>query len=76
MFLVTNLVVVVLRLRRPDVDRPFRVPGNLASVPVIPVLGFVVTLLLAGRLHRDALAVAAVIVAAGYAVGLVGARRR
>ncbi|MGA0864115.1 MAG: APC family permease [Ilumatobacteraceae bacterium] len=76
MFLVTNLVVIVLRIRRRDVDRPFRIPGAVASVPVLPVLGFVVTLLLAGRLHLDSLTVAAAIVAAGYVVGLVGSRRR
>jgi APA family basic amino acid/polyamine antiporter len=76
MFLVTNLVVIVLRIRRRDVDRPFRIPGVVASVPVLPVLGFVVTLLLAGRLHLDSLTVAAAIVAAGYVVGLVGSRRR
>lgn len=76
MFLVTNLVVVVLRVRRPDARRPFRVKGSIGEVPVVPVIGFAVTVVLVGRLHPDALAVAAVIVVLGLVVGLVGGRRR
>ena len=34
-FVVVSLAVLVLRVKRPDADRPFRVPGG----PVIPVLG-------------------------------------
>lgn len=76
MFLVTNLVAVVLRVRRPDAHRPFRVRGSIGKVPVVPVIGFVVTVVLVGRLHPDSLAVAGVIVVLGLAVGLVGGRRR
>lgn len=76
MFLVTNFVLVVLRVRHPDVHRPFRVRGSIGRIPVVPVIGFVVTVVLVGRLHPDALAVAGSIVALGLAVGLVGGRRR
>jgi amino acid transporter len=34
-FVVVSLAVIVLRARRPDANRPFKVPGG----PVIPVLG-------------------------------------
>jgi APA family basic amino acid/polyamine antiporter len=34
-FLVVSMAVMVLRVTRPDVHRPFRVPGG----PVIPILG-------------------------------------
>lgn len=76
MFLVTNLVVVLLRLRRPDAERPFRVAGSIGRIPIVPVVGFLVTLLLAGRLHSDALYVAGGIVVLGLVIGLVGGRRR
>ncbi len=76
MFLVTNLVVIVLRVRRPDVHRPFRVRGSIRKIPVVPVVGFMVTVVLVGRLHSDALVVAGVIVVLGLVVGLVGGRRR
>jgi len=38
-FLAVNGTVVVLRRRRPEMARPFEVPGTLAGVPVVPVLG-------------------------------------
>jgi basic amino acid/polyamine antiporter, APA family len=34
-FVVVSLAVIVLRARRPDANRPFKVPGG----PIIPVLG-------------------------------------
>jgi basic amino acid/polyamine antiporter, APA family len=36
-FVVVSLAVIVLRVKRPDAHRPFKVPGG----PVIPVLGVV-----------------------------------
>jgi APA family basic amino acid/polyamine antiporter len=37
-FLLVNVCVIVLRVRRPDARRPFRVPGRVGKVPVIPVI--------------------------------------
>ncbi len=70
MFLLTNFVVVALRFRAADAERPFRVVGAIGRVPVAPVAGFAVTLVLATRLHRDALALAAAIVVIGFVIGL------
>jgi APA family basic amino acid/polyamine antiporter len=39
-FLAVNATVVLLRFQRPDLLRPFRVPGSLGKVPVLPILGF------------------------------------
>jgi APA family basic amino acid/polyamine antiporter len=41
--------VFVLRVRRPDLERPFRVPGY----PVVPGLFIVVTLFMAGFAFRE-----------------------
>lgn len=45
-----QLAVVRLRMREPDLPRPFRVPGNVrwrgASIPVVSVIGAVLTLVL------------------------------
>ena len=38
-FVIINAAVVVLRYREPDADRPFKTPGSLGRLPVIPVLG-------------------------------------
>ena len=55
MFIVTNVVLVILRLRVPHLERPFRVAGAIGRVPILPVLGFLVTIVLMGRLHLEAL---------------------
>jgi APA family basic amino acid/polyamine antiporter len=70
MFLLTNYVVVVLRFRTPDAERPFRVAGAIGCVPVAPVAGFLVTVVLATRLDSGALVLAAAIVAVGFVIGL------
>jgi APA family basic amino acid/polyamine antiporter len=38
-FLAVNLTLIVLRFRRPDQPRPFRVPLAIGRLPVLPVLG-------------------------------------
>ena len=45
-FLLVNGAVLVLRVREPDTERPFRIPGAIAGIPLIPVLGIVSVLAL------------------------------
>lgn len=76
-FLAANAAVVVLRLRRPDLPRPFRVPGSIGRVPIIPVAGFGSVILMLTQLEPRAsllglgLCTAGLIAAAavGYARG-------
>ena len=42
-----NLALIVLRRREPTRERPFRVPLSVGGIPVLPVLGIAMTLLLA-----------------------------
>lgn len=70
MFIVTNVVLVILRFRQPDLPRPFRVWGSIGRLPLVPVLGLGVTVVLMGRLHLDALALALVLVVVGSLVSL------
>ena len=44
-FAIVHLSVLVLRRREPDRDRPFRVPFDIAGLPVPAMAGFVVALL-------------------------------
>jgi amino acid transporter len=50
-FLAVDVAVIVLRVRRPDAPRPFRVPGAVRGIPVPAVLGAVASLLLATQLR-------------------------
>jgi APA family basic amino acid/polyamine antiporter len=65
MFIVTNVVLVILRFRAPDLERPFRVAGAFGRIPVVPILGLVVTLILMGRLRLDALMLASGLIVMG-----------
>ena len=75
-FLAVNATVIALRRRRPELRRPFIVPGTLAGVPLIPLLGLVSVALMLSRLETRALLLGAAICAAGLAAGwLIRARR-
>jgi len=67
-FLAVNVAVVLLRRRQPDVDRPFRVPGAIGRVPLIPVAGFLATCVMIPRLSGAAVVVGCGLLAAGVAV--------
>ena len=47
-FLVVNLSVIALRVKQPDLERPYRIPWNIGGVPVSSVLGVLCTLVLLG----------------------------
>ena len=46
-FVIVCAAVMILRVRRPDLQRPFRTPW----VPVVPILGFIVSLGLMASLN-------------------------
>ena len=45
-FILVNLSVIILRRKEKDIKRPFRIPFNISGIPVISVLGIILTLLL------------------------------
>lgn len=74
-FLSVNSTVIVLRFRRPEAKRPFRIPWAIGRVPVIPVLGFAATALLMTGLDGKALLIGAALSSVGLVVGWLIARR-
>lgn len=64
-FLSVNVVVLVLRRRRPDAARPFRVRGAIRGVPVVPVASVVVTLALVPLLEWRSILIGSAFLAAG-----------
>lgn len=54
-FLAVNTAVIVLRVRRPDQPRPFRSPGAVGEVPILPLLGVGAIALLLPALPPQAL---------------------
>ena len=65
MFLMVNVIVIVLRAQRPHEARPFRTPGNIGPIPVMPILGLMVTVLMASQLEISSIALAVMLTAIG-----------
>lgn len=72
-FIVVNAAVVVLRVRKPDAKRPFRVPGAIGRVPVAPVLGALASATLVTQLDAGTFAIGGIALAVGG--GLYALRR-
>ena len=64
-FLAVNAAVVVLRRSLPDVPRPFRTPGAVRGVPVLPIAGSVAALAMVPQLPARALGLGAALLLAG-----------
>ena len=60
--------IFVLRKTQPKLPRPFRIRGSIGWVPVVPVVGLVVVLVVSGQLERDASVLAGVVILAGAGV--------
>ncbi len=43
-FAMINLAVILLRYVEPDLERPFRVPGNIGKFPILPLFGLLTTI--------------------------------
>jgi APA family basic amino acid/polyamine antiporter len=71
-FAVINASVILLRYRAPDALRPFRIPGSIGRLPVIPAVGIVSTLLLLIQLESLVLMVGGVMVVIGALIALAG----
>lgn len=72
MFLVVNVVVIVLRIQRPDAPRPFKIAGSVKSVPVIPILGIASTLAMSLQLDLKPFLSALLLLAIGVMLHIVG----
>lgn len=68
MFVLVNIVVIVLRKRRPGATRPFRVPFSVGWVPIIPIVGIIATLAMSSQLDVSAIIMALLFIAAGIAI--------
>lgn len=45
-FLAVHVVLIVLRVKRPEQNRPFSIPFSFKKIPILPILGGLVTILL------------------------------
>jgi APA family basic amino acid/polyamine antiporter len=66
-FAAVNLSLIVLRFTQPDLPRPFRVPGSIGRLPVLPVVGLALVGFMMANLERDALLIGAGLLLSGVA---------
>lgn len=71
-FIIVNASVILLRYRAPDVARPFRIPGAVGTLPIIPVVGMIASLFLLAQLDSLVLLVGSILIAIGAVLALIG----
>lgn len=71
MFLLVNVIVIILRFKKPNEDRPFRIPGGIGRLPVLPILGVAATVLMASQLEIASIALASGLTAVGLVLFVV-----
>src|SRR5690606_8187819 len=74
-FAVINGVVLVLRIHDPDAPRPFRVPGSIGRIPILPILGIATCGLLILQLEATIIALGCILTAIGAVVATGGIPR-
>jgi APA family basic amino acid/polyamine antiporter len=67
-FIAVNIAVILLRLRQPEVPRPFRSPWSIGRVPVLPVPGLMAVLVMLPALRWEASAMGLGLCALGVVV--------
>ena len=65
-FAMINASVILLRYTRPDLQRPFKVPGNVGKFPVLPLFGLGATIYMALQFEIE-------IILSGVGIVIVGA---
>ncbi|MFA4855145.1 MAG: amino acid permease [archaeon] len=54
MFFMVNLSVIMLRFTKPKQERPFRIPGSIGSIPIIPLFGAISCIFMISRVDLTA----------------------
>ncbi len=70
-FIVINAAVILLRLRAPGLERPFRTPGTIGRVPVLPVLGIITSFALLTQLEPAVLLIGGALTILGMLLSII-----
>ena len=52
-FIFVNLAVIILRKTRKDLERPFKIPLNIGDIPIAPILGLALSLIVIALTFHD-----------------------
>ncbi|MBN1195007.1 MAG: amino acid permease [Methanomicrobiaceae archaeon] len=70
-FAIINAAVILLRFRMPERSRPFRVPGAIGWVPLLPVLGIMTCLFFLFQMEVKILLIGGLIIILAHGAGFV-----
>lgn len=75
-FVLVSLGVWILRIKSPNIDRPFKSPLSSKSFPLVPILGAIICTAMIAAIDSKTLTVAAVWMAIGLVVYFTYSRHR
>ncbi len=67
-FASVNLSAIWLRIRKPEWERPFKTPGSIGKVPLIPLLGLLSSGLMVTQFRLDVIALSVLVIFVGVIV--------
>ncbi len=67
-FCLANISVIILRIKKPELERPFKVPLSIRNIPIPSVLGFLTSLLLLFHLEMNSILAGAVFLLLGFII--------
>jgi APA family basic amino acid/polyamine antiporter len=73
-FIVINAEVLALRYHEPDIPRPFRIPGSVKNVPLVPVAGLFFSVILLTQLELPVMLLGLVLAGTGVAITFLKTR--
>lgn len=71
-----NLAVIVLRYTESNLIRPFRVPLNIRNFPILPLIGFIISVYMAFQFQLEVILVGLGIIAVGAIIYIVYTKKR
>jgi len=74
-FALVNLSVIILRYVEPEMKRPFKVPINIGKFPILPLLGFLVTVYMAIQFELQVVTAGLGIIGVGAVLYILYIRR-
>jgi APA family basic amino acid/polyamine antiporter len=75
-FIVINSVLIVLRYKKPQIERPFRVPVSWGRLPLLPMLGILLNAFMLAHLDRQVMAIGLALTLSGTIAALANRWRR
>ncbi|HPT19319.1 MAG TPA: APC family permease [Methanothrix sp.] len=75
-FIVINASLIWLRFKRPEAERPFRVPVTIGRLALLPLLGILLNAFMLAQLDRDVAAIGLALMASGALAALANRRWR